>query len=268
MKISVTIGTTDAYSKALVVFRGLEESLPIIADLGYDGIELAIWKKDNVNIKKLKQLLKRYKLSVPVFSTGQMYTMLGLSFTSYEKNIRNEAISIFKGIIDIASEFGSSVNISRVRGSFSEEETYQEGIKRLTECLYILDAYAKKRNINLVLEQMNRYETNIMMSIEEIGEYIKKMYFTNILIHADTFHMNIEDKDMCGNIKKYKELIGYLHFADSNRLSPGMGHIDFKSIIKTLKEIQYSGWIGIEVFTEPDPVGAANSAIQYIKNLM
>ncbi len=51
----------------------------------------------------------------------------------------------------------------------------------------------------------------------------------------DTFHMNIEEADICLSMEKYVKKLGYFHVADSNRLYPGAGHIDFSSIVLTLK---------------------------------
>jgi sugar phosphate isomerase/epimerase len=80
--------------------------------------------------------------------------------------------------------------------------------------------------------------------------------------------MNIEDRDICGSLSEYSDLLGYIHFADSNRLAPGSGHIDFQSIIETLKREHYPGWIGIEVLTQPSPYEAAAASIQYLKNFL
>jgi sugar phosphate isomerase/epimerase len=78
--------------------------------------------------------------------------------------------------------------------------------------------------------------------------------------------MNIEDVNLSQTLTKYENLLGYIHFSDSNRLAPGHGNIDFAAIVKTLKEINYSGWIGIEVLTKPSPYEAARQSIEYLRN--
>ena len=107
-----------------------------------------------------------------------------------------------------------------------------------------------------------------MCSVAEVGEYINNVGIPNLKIHADTFHMNIEDVNLPKTLIKYGKLLGYIHFADSNRLAPGQGNIDFPAIINALKEIPYPGWIGIEVLTKPSPHEAAKQAIEYIKPYM
>ena len=266
MKIAITISTEDSFPKALVVFRGIEKHIQQIAELGYDGLEIAVYKKDNIDIPHLKRLVKTWNIKIPVFSTGQMFTMLNVWFTHPDSQIRKRAVEVFTGIIDLAAEFGADINVSRVRGYIHEGDTYEEGIKKLTGCLEELCHYAAKSGLNLLLEQMNRYETNYLHSVAEVGEYITKTGIPNLKIHADTFHMNIEDVNLSQTLTKYENLLGYIHFSDSNRLAPGHGNIDFAAIVKTLKEINYSGWIGIEVLTKPSPYEAARQSIEYLRN--
>jgi sugar phosphate isomerase/epimerase len=267
VKTAITISLKDAFPQAMVVFRGLEESLPIISKLGYDGVELALWRKDNVEPAHVKTLLKRHALEVPVISTGQVFTMEKAWFTHPDGEIRKRAVDTVKGIVELASEFGADVNISRVRGYVHDEDTREQALGRLSDCLDEACRFAEPLGPKLLLEQMNMYETNLLHSVEEVGNYIREVKIPNLRIHADTFHMNIHDVDMCGVLKEYSDLLGYIHFSDSNRLSPGSGHIDFPAIVGTLKRIGYAGWAGIEVLTQPDNVEAARRSIEYLRRI-
>jgi sugar phosphate isomerase/epimerase len=268
MKLCITIGTQDAYPGALVVFRGLEENLKTIADLGYDGIELALFDKSNIEVSTLKRQLQQSHLDLPVISTGQIFTMQNVWFTHPDRTVRDRAVQIFKGIIEVAAEFGADVNVSRVRGYIHEHDSQEDALKRLTECLRQICVYAAEFDVNILLEQMNRYETNYMNSAAEVGDYIRTTNLSNLKIHADLFHMNIEDACIKDTLKHYADILGYIHFADSNRLAPGLGHLDFPAIISTLKEIHYQGWIGVEALTKPDSLTAAKQSITYLKQYL
>jgi sugar phosphate isomerase/epimerase len=267
VKTAITVSLKDAFPQAMVVFRGLEESLPVISELGYDGVELALWRKDNIDSSSLKTLLKRHALQLPVISTGQVFTMEKAWFTHPDGQIRRRAVDIVKGIVELASEFAADVNISRVRGYIHEEDTREQAMQRLTDCLEDVCRFAEPLGPKLLLEQMNMYETNLLHSVEEVGKYIRGVKIPNLRIHADTFHMNIHDVDMCAVLEQFSDLLGYIHFSDSNRLSPGSGHIDFPAIVGTLKKVGYGGWAGIEVFTQPDNVSAARRSIEYLKTI-
>lgn len=267
MKTAITVSLKNAFPQAMVVFRGLEDSLPVIAELGYDGVELALWRKDNIDVPSVKTLLKRHGLQLPVISTGQVFTMEKVWFTHPDEEIRKRAVEIVKGIVELAAEFGANVNISRVRGYIHDEDSGEEAVQRLSDCLDEVCKFADPLGLQLLLEQMNMYETNLLHSVEEVGKYIQSVKIPNLRIHADTFHMNIHDVDMCGVLEEYSDLLGYIHFSDSNRLSPGSGHIDFPGIIETLKKVGYRGWVGIEVFARPDNVAAARRSIEYLKSI-
>ena len=63
---------------------------------------------------------------------------------------------------------------------------------------------------------------------------------------ADFFHMGIEEVDLAASIRAGGELVAYVHVADSNRLQPGKGHLDFTPGFAALKEVGYDGYLGIE----------------------
>lgn len=257
----------ESHPKALVVFRGLEESLRSASEIGYDGIELGLYHASNVNVETLKKLVSVYGVGIPVISTGQMFTMGKYSLADPDRTARERALAAFEGIIDIASEFGADVNLSRVRGSIAEGSTLEEGFARFSDCLVRLCARAKTCGVNILLEQMNRYETNYLLSCAQVGEYISKLGLGNLKIHADLFHMNIEDVDIPGTLKKYAGLLGFIHFADSNRLAPGKGNLDFASIMESLDSSGYRGWIGVEILCGDDPARSARDSLEFIRAL-
>lgn len=265
--ICIACTIDDSYPRALVVFKGIDQSLKAASELGYDGIELALYHKSNIDPKELKRKLKKWNLSIPVISTGQMFTMSGLSLTDPDRDVREKAVKDLEDIIEVAAEFGADVNVSRVRGSLNDNKLYDDEISIITNSLEGLCIKAQQYGLSILLEQMNRYETNYLLSCAETAEYVKKLGFPNLKVHADLFHMNIEDVDLPGTLKKYSDLLGFIHFADSNRLAPGSGNLDFAAIMNALDDSQYSRWIGIEILTNNNPYLAAENSIKYIRKL-
>jgi sugar phosphate isomerase/epimerase len=88
MKVAVAIASENALPTAFVVFRGLEQSIRKAAELGYDGVELAILDKNQVDINVVKSLIKKYNMEIPAISSGQVFAGSKLWFTSpdVEKN--------------------------------------------------------------------------------------------------------------------------------------------------------------------------------------
>ena len=122
-----------------------------------------------------------------------------------------------------------------------------------------------------MLEPINRYETNIFNKLEDVNNFLmrykNKLDTNRIGILADTFHMNIEEPAIHISIHNYLNLIEHIHFADSNRLAPGFGHIDFYKIMNVLEANDYNGFISFEMLSLPDPDTAAKKAIDYVRSL-
>lgn len=97
---------------------------------------------------------------------------------------------------------------------------------------------------------MNRYETDLINKLDEALEIIKQ--FKNIKILLDTFHTMLEERNVYDAILRGGKNIAHVHVADSNRLAPGLGMLDWEKIVFRLKRIGYNGYISIEARIEPD----------------
>ena len=97
----------------------------------------------------------------------------------------------------------------------------------------------------LFLEPLNRYEAHLVNRLEQ-GIAFAEQVGPEIRIMVDFFHMNIEEADIAASIRAAGSRIVYVHVADSNRLQPGRGHLDFRPGFAALKAIGYDGYLGIE----------------------
>ncbi len=104
---------------------------------------------------------------------------------------------------------------------------------------------AAAAGIPLFLEPLNRYEAHLVNRLAQ-GVAIAEQVGSEIAIMADFFHMNIEEADIAQSINDAAHHIVYVHVADSNRLQPGRGHLDFRPGFAALKAIGYDGFLGIE----------------------
>ncbi|MDR1090241.1 MAG: sugar phosphate isomerase/epimerase [Prevotella sp.] len=264
MKLSIAITSEHALPSAFVVFRGFEESILQAAALGYDGVELALKNAGEINRKELQALLNKTRLRVCCISTGQVYAETGLMFTDVDRWKRAEVRKIFKGMIDLAADFGQFVNIGRARGQI-DEEGVDAAEERFVEIICELADYAVTKEVGLLLEPVNRYEINFINSVEEGARLLKKINHPNIKLMPDVFHMNIEDVKIGAELLRHINYIGYIHLADSNRLAPGWGHTDFEDIFNHLETAGYKGWFSVEILPKPEPRIAAKQAIEFLR---
>jgi sugar phosphate isomerase/epimerase len=80
--------------------------------------------------------------------------------------------------------------------------------------------------------------------------------------------MNIEERSIEEAIRLAGEKIGHFHVADSNRLAPGMGHLDFVRILGALRDTGYMRYVSAEIQTKPDFEAAAKITISTLRRAL
>ena len=265
MKLGLAVAPRDAPPDAFVVFRDdLERSIERAASLGYDGVELALREAAQVNVGALKRLLTRVGVEIACISSGQVFAVDRLYFTHPEEAVRRAAIERICGLIGLAAEFGAKVNLGRARGFIHDGETAETAKARFLACLDRCAQVADPLGVELIVEPVNRYETNFINNCQEGLEIVKESGHACVKLMTDLFHMNIEDASFGEAFKAGKDYISYIHVADSNRLAPGWGHLPFDEVFQVLAEIGYQGYLTAEILPKPDPYAAAAQAVRYL----
>ena len=238
-----------------------------IKDLGYDGIELGIRDPLEVDVSLVESYSEKFELPVIAIGTGQAYVDEGLSLTSEDMEVQERAIDRIKKHIDLAARLGASVIIGLIRGNPSRPRM-GEALSLLRKNLGICAGYAEESNVLILLEPVNRYESSLLNRLSEgkaFIESLEKSDYGVVRLLADTFHMNIEERDIPEAIEEVFPLIGHVHVADSNRLAPGQGHTDFDSIFKKLKELGYKRYISAEILPQPSFDEAARLTMDFLR---
>lgn len=264
MKLSVAIAGKEALPSAFVVWRGFEQSIKKASDYGYHGVELALKTAGDIDRTELELLLSRNNMEVSCISTGQVFADLGLYFTHPDREARDRAVNVFEGLISLAADYGRMVNIGRSRGFIPAGSTVSA-----TEALFIETAericgIAEKIGVEIIIEPVNRYEINFINSLDECAKLVAKVNARNIGLMPDVFHMNIEDDRIGESLIRNAQGVKYIHLADSNRLAPGRGHLDFDDVFDGLFRAGFDGWASIEILPKPDPDTAAREAAEFI----
>jgi sugar phosphate isomerase/epimerase len=267
MKLSIVLSTQPAQFQAATFKGDLETNLKRIAALGYDGVELAIRDPKLVELDDLAKLTRACGLSVPAIGTGQAWGEEGLSFTDPDPSVRQAAIDRIKSHIPGAVCFGAIIIIGLIRGIVKPGVDPAQAMDWLVEALRECSQAARPHGIRLALEPINRYETTLINTVAQGLELIERVGADNFGLLLDTFHMNIEEPDIESSIRQCGARIFHFHVADSNRWHPGVGHLDFKSILKTLFASGYQGWVSGEFIPKPDAVTAARENITFLRRV-
>lgn len=265
MRLGIVLSVQPSSFSAIPFKEGLEENIAKIKKLGYNGAELAVCRPDELNLTWLRGILEKNRIDIIALQTGLVFVEDGLSFTNTDPAIRRKAIDRIKTHVRLGKELNALVIIGLVRGRGSREVSKDQIDKWLTEAL--LECAGEDTSVKLAIEPINRYETEIINTVDSCLEILAKVNMKNVGILLDSFHMNIEEPSITRSIVKSKDHLFHFHIADSNRWYPGAGHIDFKEIFNVLKQIDYQGYVSAEIIPNPDPDTAAIKTIEYINSI-
>jgi sugar phosphate isomerase/epimerase len=266
IKSSVTIALVPQISNGpWIYWEPLEISIRKAAALGFDGVELFTASASAVDVNELQKILNRYEMKLSAVGTGAGKVIMGLTLTDPDEEIRRKAVSFIREMIIFGAQFNAPAIIGSMQGRFDGEVIRQQAIEWLSEGLNELGTIAEKNDVPLILEPLNRYETNLLNRVESVAGVIGNLNTKNVKILADLFHMNIEEQSIAGTIIQYGKLIGHVHFADSNRQPIGNGHLSMPEIAEALNKIGYEEYLSAEAFPFPNPDQAAAKTIESFK---
>lgn len=234
------------YSVSQWIFgeESIAESIERLKKYHYDGIELA-GEPNKINIQETKDLLKRNDMVCT--SLCGIYTE-DRNLSSSSENVRTKAIQYLKDCIDMAAKLGAPVIIvvpSPV-GKLSPDDTCEEAWEYGVDSLKKAGEYAAAKKIKLAIEAINRYETFLVYNLELALKFVNEVNSPNVQLMADSFHMNIEERNNQASLQLAAPRLIHIHIADNTREAAGMGKIDFKDVMSTLKMIGYKGCITME----------------------
>jgi len=265
MKISIVVNAIPR-ATGLAADLPLEDAVALAARVGYDGVELAVGDPRDLEVGMVREMLSRHRMGVPAIGTGAAYRE-GLSLAHADAWRRAGAIRRLKDHVDVGAELGAAVIVGLIRGRTADGLPLCEALARMSEGLQEVAGYAARQGVRLLLEPINRYETDLVNTVGdalavacEAGE--------NVGLLVDTFHMNIEDPSIAGAIRDAAPRIWHVHVADSNRRAPGAGHIDFGEVIEALEDIGYRGYVSGEMIMEPDAPTAFAALHSHVAPMM
>jgi D-psicose/D-tagatose/L-ribulose 3-epimerase len=247
------------YAITLASFRKIEpieDTLATLAKQGYDAVEM-YGEPSEVDAKKLRDTFSSY--SLPVCGITGMWG--SVSMDSWKRKLlSNEPILMQASeqyVIDCLKMCnvlgGKEMNICLFADDMPGFDRTHRTIAAKEKELFAAKAVpivnrlfrqASDYGVHLVLEPLNRYSTPYCATAKDAVAIARQADSLGILL--DTFHMNIEEDSFKDAIQSSSELLLHMHFADNNRKMPGFAHIDFSTIVKSLKEIGYVGYISFE----------------------
>ena len=156
-------------------------------------------------------------------------------------------------LIDLAAALGSKTVAGPFYSCVGRCHLHTKDKKRAQFALVAghlrtLCAEAEKVGVNIAIEPLNRFETDFINTLAQARRLIEAVGSPALKIHADTFHMHIEEDHSATAVREAGALIGHMHASASHRGIPGRDQVDWTGVFQALREINYSGDIAIETF--------------------
>ena len=217
------------------------------ARLGYDIIEIPALDTSTIDVAGTVRLLEEHSLGATV--------SLGLDSTNDITS--DDAIIVKRGeqhlleVISIARDLGATHVCGVIHSAMQKymEPSTTQGLEQSATVLRKVCEKAQSSGIEIGVEVVNRYETNLINTAAQGVALCKMIGTSNAKVHLDTYHMNIEEADASRAIVETGEYLCYFHIGESHRGYLGSGSIDFDSTFRALAEANYKGPITFESFS-------------------
>ena len=262
MRSAVTISLVpEASGGPFVFWHDLAAGCAQAAELGFDAVEVFPRSAAELDVSLLRSCLDKHSLKLAAMGTGAGWVVQKLRLTDPDESVRQSARHFIGEIIDVAGQFGAPAIIGSMQGRAEGGLSHEQHLVWLAEALDELASHAANHGTTLLIEPLNRYETNLIKTTADGVKLIGCLKAKNVKLLSDLFHMNIEETDIAAAFRAAGSHVGHVHFADSNRQAIGFGHTNIPPIIEALRSIGYAGYLSAEVLPLPDSFHAAQQTI-------
>jgi hydroxypyruvate isomerase len=219
-----------------------------VADAGFTHYEF--WPWQGKDIDAILRLNKELGLTPTQFSAFW-------GITSPKK--REPFLEAVKGAVPVARKLGVK-KLCVVAGEETEGLSRDEQTKVVVDNLKAGAEVVGPAGITLILEPLNvlvDHPGQLIIRSEHAAEVLKAVGSPHVKMLFDVYHQQISEGNLSGNIRKYKDLIGYFQIADHpGRNEPGTGEINYARVLRVIHDVGYRDAIGLEMSPKGDPMAA------------
>ena len=230
--------------------------VPALKEHGVRLVEVPLLRPDDVDVAGTRAVCERHGIEVSC--------SLGLPAHFDVATQLDDVLAFLAVAFDAAAAMGSSVLSGVTYGTIGKTSGKPPTQAEKDAVVRLIDraaAAARARGLRLGIEPCNRYETHLMNTAADAVEAIERSGADNVVIHLDTYHMNIEEAGMAAGFRAAGAHLGYVHVSESNRGVPGTGTIDWDDVMAGLREVGFEGPVVLESFNHMHPDIASGLAV-------
>lgn len=214
-----------------------------------DFVEIPMMMIDKFDAKAILQ--RKNDVGIDVV-TSTVITQPEMDVTSTNPEFRKNGLDFLKRCVDNTAAVETDCFSGVLYGRYCKADVMptQDDWKWSAEAMHTLGEYAKQYGITIGLEPVTRYESNLINTCEQALHLCDMVGLDNVMVHLDTYHMNVEEKSFYEATKLAKGRLCHYHMCEGDRGIPGTGHVDWDGVFRALKENDYHGRIGMEGFSD------------------
>lgn len=234
--------------------------LDALKEAGVDGIEIPVFTPADLDTAAVRKVSREHDLQVHFCSVNPE----GMNPISEDAGVRARTVEHWKTVIKVAAEAGAE----QIAGPTHAPVGYLPGRRRTddewrwgVEAHQALDDDLAAAGLTMAVEPLNRFETYFLNTSADGTRFVEDIGSPRIGVLLDTFHQNIEDRDVAEAYRACGGHLMHVHTCENDRGTPGSGHVDWQGVLAAIKETGYDRWMTIESFNSHIPELSAATAI-------
>lgn len=239
-----------------------DDMLPTLEKLkamGFDGVEVPIFNLDLDYAawgKKLDDLgLERTAVTVRNLEDNPISCDPAIRAKGVALNNRTLDCCAALGAQTLCGPYHSAIGVFSGAGPTPEEWSWGvESMRQVAE-------HAGAVGVKLGVEALNRFECYFLNAHADSARFVREVNHPACRMMYDTFHSNIEEKDIVKTLDEIKDVLCHIHISENDRSTPGAGNIQWERNFTGIGKIKYDGWLVIEAFGLSLPELAAATKI-------
>ncbi|NDC64074.1 MAG: sugar phosphate isomerase/epimerase [Planctomycetia bacterium] len=227
--------------------EGLEPVVERIKALGYDGIEMPLFELD----EKVYGEWGRRLDAIGLARTAVTVRGPGDNPISPSASVRAAAVDALRRTLDCCRAAGVTILCGPVHsaiGEFTGKGPTDDEFKWGVETMQKVADHAAAAGVTIAVEYLNRFENYFLTSVAQTVTFIQAVDHPSVRMMYDTFHANIEEKNLPAAIRAAAPWTPLVHVSENDRSIPGTGHVHWDETFDTLKDVGYDGWLVVEAF--------------------
>jgi sugar phosphate isomerase/epimerase len=234
-------------------WEDFDSDLACISRCGYDAVELQITDPAAFDEARVQRSLEAAGLPLAAFQTGGSYAARGNCLCSRDAAVRARTVSLLRSFVDLAARREALMVFGSLQGRLGDEPDRETGRKRIVQALGEVCAYASREGVVVAIEPVNHLEVGWHHTIAETAALVRALGLQAARLMIDTFHMNIEERDMVSALPGIADILVHVHLSETNRGVTGEGHLDIGGFLRALRGSGYAGTCSVGVFESPLP---------------